>query len=162
MPRFEKGSDEAKAYMKSIREGRKLKVNYEKMKNHENLILTNTAEIAVPKTLLHIDGNGKQKIIKTLTKAGNLTKRDKKTVIKIEPKTDNEFKIEYQGRTKKNQKDGSTGLLKEVNIDLDNRKYKTIDQIKENLDKLPSKKIKTFFSNMVRDTIAKTKDQKNS
>ncbi len=77
MPRFTKGSDEAKAYMKNIREGRKLKVNYEKMKGHENLVMTNTAEIAVPKTLLYIDGKGEQKIIKTMTKAGNLTKKDK-------------------------------------------------------------------------------------
>ena len=70
MPRFEKGSDEAKAYMKSIREGRKLTKNYEKMKGHENLVMTNTAEIAVPKTLLHIDAKGDHKIIKTMTKTG--------------------------------------------------------------------------------------------
>ena len=86
MPRFEKGSDEAKAYMKSIREARKLTNNYEKMKGHEDLIMTNTAEIAVPKTLLYIDRNGEHKIIKTLTKAGTLTRKDKKPVIKIEPK----------------------------------------------------------------------------
>jgi hypothetical protein len=86
--------------MKSIREGRKLKTNYEKMKGHENLVMTNTAEIAVPKTLLHIDGNGEHKIIKTMTKAGNLTKRDKKPVIKIEPKTENKILIEKKGKTK--------------------------------------------------------------
>jgi len=157
MPRFTKGSDEAKAYMKSIREGRKLKTNYEKMKGHEDLIMTNTAQIAVPKTLLHIDGNGEQKIIKTVTKSGNLTRRDKKPVIKIEPKTENELKIINQGKTKKER---STGLLKEVNIDLDNRKNKKINQVKENLDKLPSKKTKTLFTNIVRDTIAKKKTKK--
>ena len=99
MPRFEKGSDEAKAYMKSIREGRKLKTNYEKMKGHEDLIMTNTAQIAVPKTLLHIDGNGEQKIIKTVTKSGNLTRRDKKPVINIEPRTNNTLDVK-QGETK--------------------------------------------------------------
>ena len=87
MPRFEKGSDEAKAYMKSIREGRKLTNNYEKIKGLENLVMTNTAEIAVAKTLLYIDGKGEQKIIKTVTKSGNLTRRDKKPVIDIEPLT---------------------------------------------------------------------------
>ena len=100
MPRFEKGSDEAKAYMKSIREGRKLTNNYEKMKGHENLVMTNTAKFAVPKTLLHIDAKGEHKIIKTMTKAGNLTKRDKKPVIIIEPKTENKIMVEKSGRTK--------------------------------------------------------------
>ncbi len=60
------GSDEAKAYMKSIRQARKLTNNYEKMKGHENIVMTNTAQIAVPKILLHIDANGKHKIIKLL------------------------------------------------------------------------------------------------
>ncbi len=117
MPRFEKGSDEAKAYMKSIREARKLKTNYEKMKGHEDLIMTNTAEIAVPKTLLYIDGKGEHKIIKTLTKAGTLTRKDKKPVIKIEPKTDNELRVVNQGKTKK---DRSTGFLREIHS---NTKY---------------------------------------
>ena len=67
MPEFEKGSEAAKEHMRKVREGRKLKNNYEKMKGHEDLVMTNTAEIAVPKTLLHIDGNGEQKIIKTMT-----------------------------------------------------------------------------------------------
>ena len=117
MPRFEKGSEEAKAYMKSIREARKLKTNYEKMKGHGNLIMTNTAEIAVPKTLLHIDANGDQKIIKTVTKSGTLTRRDKKPVIKIEPKTENELKIINQGKTKKER---STGFLREIHSNTKN------------------------------------------
>ena len=127
MPRFTKGSDEAKAYMKSIREGRKLKNNYEKMKGHENLVMTNTAEIAVPKTLLYIDGKGEQKIIKTMTKAGNLTKKDKKPVIKIEPKTENELKIIDQGKTKAGR---SRGLLKEIHsntIDRHNNESKELE-----------------------------------
>jgi hypothetical protein len=99
MPRFEKGSDEAKAYMKSIREARKLTNNYEKMKGHEKLVMTNTAKIAVPKTLLHIDDKGEQKIIKTVTKSGNLTRRDKKPVINIEPRTNNTLHV-TQGKTK--------------------------------------------------------------
>jgi len=112
MPRFEKGSDEAKAYMKSIREGRKLKTNYEKMKGQENLIMTNTAEFAVPKTLLHIDANGDQKIIKTVTKSGTLTRRDKKPVIKIEPHEDNTVQIKNSGTTKKGR---SRNLLIDIN-----------------------------------------------
>ena len=120
MPRFTKGSDEAKAYMKSIREGRKLKNNYEKMKGHENLVMTNTAEIAVPKTLLYIDGKGEQKIIKTMTKAGNLTKKDKKPVIEIEPKTENTFQIKNNGTTKAGR---SKNLLNEIHAS-SNEKYK--------------------------------------
>ena len=51
MPKnFEKGSEAAKEYMRKVREGRKLKNNYKKMKGHENLVMTDTAEIAVPKT----------------------------------------------------------------------------------------------------------------
>ena len=111
MPRFEKGSEEAKAYMKSIREARKLKTNYEKMKGHENLIMTNTAEIAVPKTLLHIDANGDQKIIKTVTKSGTLTRRDKKPVIKIEANRDNTISITKSGTTKAGR---SKNLLNEI------------------------------------------------
>ena len=117
MPRFEKGSDEAKAYMKSIREGRKLTNNYEKMKGHENLVMTNTAEIAVPKTLLHIDGKGEQKIIKTVTKSGNLTRRDKKPVIKIEPKTGYTLAVK-QGTTKA---DKSRNILRQIHSSTINR-----------------------------------------
>ena len=140
MPRFEKGSDEAKAYMKSIREGRKLKNNYEKMKGHEDLIMTNTAEIAVPKTLLYIDGKGEHKIIKTVTKAGTLTRRDKKPVIKIEPKTTNELKIIDQGKTKKER---STGLLKEIHSNTGNEIRAKQNDIKDEIEELSkSRKMK--------------------
>ena len=121
MPRFEKGSEEAKAYMKSIREGRKLTKNYEKNKGNEDLIMTNTAEIALPKTLLHIDGKGEQKIIKTVTKAGTITRRDKKPVIKLEPITENELKITNQGKTKAGR---SRGLLKEIHSNTKNAQEK--------------------------------------
>ena len=47
------------------------------MNGNENLVMTNSAEIAIPKTLLHIDGKGEQKIIKILTESGTLTRRDK-------------------------------------------------------------------------------------
>jgi hypothetical protein len=157
MPRFEKGSDEAKAYMKSIREARKLTNNYEKMKGHENLVMTNTAKIAVPKTLLHIDANGDQKIIKTVTKSGNLTRKDKKPVIKIEPKTDNELKIINNGTTKAGR---SKGVLKEIHVDLENRRNKKLAQIKENLSNLPSKRTKTLFTTNLRKKIASNKTKK--
>ena len=121
MPRFEKGSEEAKAYMKSIREGRKLTKNYEQNKGHEDSIMTNTSEIALPKTLLHIDGKGEQKIIKTVTKAGTITRRDKKPVIKLEPITENELKITNQGKTKAGR---SEGLLKEIHSNTKNAKEK--------------------------------------
>ena len=117
MPRFPKGSDEAKAYMKSIREARKLKTNYEKMKGHENLVMTNTAKITVPKTLLHIDDKGEQKIIKTVTKSGNLTRRDKKPVIDIEPLTNNTLRV-IQGKTKAER---SRNILKGIHSSTINR-----------------------------------------
>ena len=44
MPKFEKGSEAAKEHMRKVREGRKLQNNYEKMKGHEDLIMTNTAK----------------------------------------------------------------------------------------------------------------------
>ena len=128
MPRFEKGSDEAKAYMKSIREGRKLTNNYEKMKGHENLIMTNSAKFAVPKTLLHIDGKGEQKIIKTVTKSGNLTRRDKKPVIKIEPHEDNTVRILKNGTTKAGR---SKNLIQEINLGSNERYKREIDGIYE-------------------------------
>ena len=132
MPRFEKGSDEAKAYMKSIREARKLKTNYEKMKGHEDLIMTNTAEIAVPKTLLYIDGKGEHKIIKTLTKAGTLTRKDKKPVIKIEPKTDHEIKIINNGTTKAGR---SKTFLKEIHSNTMDRQGNDNTELNNELSK---------------------------
>ena len=137
MPRFEKGSEEAKAYMKSIREGRKLKTNYEKMKGHEDLIMTNTAQIAVPKTLLHIDGNGEQKIIKTMTKAGNLTKRDKKPVIKIEPKTENIILIDKSGRTKAER---SHTLLSKIHESTKHNEYTRIHDLENEMRDLNLRK----------------------
>ena len=121
MPRFQKNSEEAKEHMRKVREGRKLTKNYEKMKGHEDLIMTNTSEIAVPKTLLHIDGKGEQKIIKTVTKAGTITRRDKKPVIKLEPTTENELKITNQGKTKAGR---SRGLLKEIHSNTKNAQEK--------------------------------------
>ena len=130
MPRFTKGSDEAKAYMKSIREGRKLKNNYEKMKGHEDLIMTNTAKIAVPKTLLYIDGKGEQKIIKTMTKAGNLTKKDKKPVIEIEPKTENRIVIDSVGRTKAER---SHNLLSKIHESTKKNEYTRIHDLENEM-----------------------------
>lgn len=93
MPKFIKGSEDAKEHMAKLRAMR----NHNKTKTHDDLIKTNTAEIAVPINLLHIDKKGQPKIINTLTKSGNLTKRDKKPIIKIEPHTDNEIKIINSG-----------------------------------------------------------------
>ena len=121
MPQFQKNSEEAKEHMRKVREGRKLTKNYEKMKGHEDLIMTNTSEIAVPKTLLHIDGKGEQKIIKTVTKAGTITRRDKKPVIKLEPVTENELKITNQGQTKAGR---SEGLLKDIHSNTKNAQEK--------------------------------------
>ena len=139
MPRFEKGSDKAKAYMKTIREGRKLKVSYEKMKGHENLILTNTAEFAVPKTLLHIHANGDQKIIETVTKSGTLTRRDKKPVIKIEPHEDNTVRILKSGTTKAGR---SKNLLTEINDNSNERFKKESDGLHEEYQKALKSKSK--------------------
>jgi hypothetical protein len=140
MPRFEKGSDEAKAYMKSIREGRKLTNNYEKMKGHENLIMTNSAKFAVPKTLLHIDGKGEQKIIKTVTKSGNLTRRDKKPVIEIEPHEDNTVRILKNGTTKTGR---SKNLMQEINLGSYERYKRESDGLHEEYQKALKSKSKT-------------------
>lgn len=79
MPKFLKGSPEAKAHMDQLRAAR----NYKKMKGHEQLIMTGTAKIGVPLKMLYINPQGDQKIINTLTKKGNLTSREKKPVIKL-------------------------------------------------------------------------------
>jgi hypothetical protein len=117
MSKLEKGSEAAKEHMRKVREGRKLKNNYEKMKGHENLVMTNTAKITVPKTLLHIDDKGEQKIIKTVTKSGNLTRRDKKPVIDIEPLTNNTLRV-IQGKTKAER---SRNILKGIHNSTINR-----------------------------------------
>ena len=109
------------------------------MKGHENLVMTNTAQIAVPKTLLHVDANGEQKIIKTVTKSGTLTRRDKKPVIKIEPKTISELRIIDQGKTKKER---STGFLREIHS---NTKYAQAEkeaEITREIDKLTKSRTK--------------------
>ncbi len=79
MPKFKKGTPEAKAHMEQLKAMR----NYKKMKGYEKLIINRTASITVPKKMLYIDNDGEQKIINTLTKTGKLTNRDKQPVINL-------------------------------------------------------------------------------
>ena len=133
MSKLEKGSEAAKEHMRKVREARKLTKNYENNKGHEDLIMTNSAEIAIPKTLLHIDTKGEQKIIKTLTKTGTLTRRDKKPVIKLEPITENELKITSQGETKKEK---SKGFLNEIHCNTKNTQVKEEAEISKEIEEL--------------------------
>ena len=86
-----------------------------------------------------------------------MTRRDKKPVIRIEPKTDHELKIINNGTTKAGR---SKGVLKEVHINLENRRNKKLAEIKENLSNLPSKRTKTLFTTNLRKKIASNKAKK--
>ena len=99
--------------------------------------MTNTAEIAVPKTLLYIDGKGEQKIIKTMTKAGNLTKKDKKPVIKLEPKTENKIMVEKSGRTKAER---SHNILNQIHQSTKKNEYNRIHDLENEMRDLNLRK----------------------
>ena len=98
MPKFKKGTPEAKAHMEQLRAAR----NYNKMKGHEDLIITRTAKIGVPKKMLYINPNGDQKIINTLTKRGNLTSRDHHPVINLVDQDSNHVGVINMGLSKRN------------------------------------------------------------
>ena len=63
--------------------------------------------------------------------------------MEIGPHTNNELKITNHGTTKAGR---SNGVLKEIHIDVENRKQKKLAEIKQNLDNLPNKKTKVAFS----------------
>ena len=91
MPKFVKGSIEAKNYMSEMRAKRGLKPKVDKTdsKEHikrvvnealENYFISGTPIIEVPNKVVQVDKSGNAKLITTLTKAGNL----KNDVIKLE------------------------------------------------------------------------------
>ena len=91
MPKFVKGSIEAKNYMAEMRAKRGLKPKVDKTdsKEHikrvvnealENYFISGTPVIEVPSKVVQVDKSGNAKLITTLTKAGDL----KKDVIKLE------------------------------------------------------------------------------
>ena len=96
MPKFKKGTPEAKAHMEAIRSKR----NYDKMIGHEKLIMTRTSTINVPDKMLYINSKGDQKIINTLTKSKNITTRDKRPIINFITNNESRFQIENKGTSK--------------------------------------------------------------
>ena len=87
MPKFEKGSEEAKAHMKSLRDARKqskpltdLQISRNNKKDEvknilndalETYFMTGTAIVEVPNKIVKVDKKGNAKIMDTLTKTGN-------------------------------------------------------------------------------------------
>ena len=95
MPKFVKGSIEAKNHMAEMRAKRGLKPKVDKTdsKEHikrvvnealENYFISGTPVIEVPSKVVQVDKSGKAKLITTLTKAGNLKKVNGENVIKLE------------------------------------------------------------------------------
>lgn len=93
MPKFEKGSQEAKDYMASIRRKKQSKSNephHQKIKEVvldaiDKYFLAGSAVIEVPDKVVKIDNKGTPQLIDTLTKKGNLKKVDKENVIQLVP-----------------------------------------------------------------------------
>ncbi len=96
MPKFKKGTPEAKEYMETLRRNK----DYAKLKGNEKLIMTTTSQINIPETMLYIGPQGNQKIIKTLTKSKNITTRDHKPIINFVTNNENRFQIENKGTSK--------------------------------------------------------------
>jgi hypothetical protein len=109
MPKFKKGTPEAKAHMEAIRSRK----NYEKMTGHEKIIMTSTSTINVPDKMLYINSRGDQKIINTLTKSKNITTRDRKPVINFVTNNESRFQIENKGSSKSSTTTQITNAIRE-------------------------------------------------
>ena len=109
MPKFKKGTPEAKAHMEAIRSRK----NYEKMTGHEKFIMTRTSTINVPDKMLYINSRGDQKIINTLTKSKNITTRDRKPVINFVTNNESRFQIENKGSSKSSTTTQITNAIRE-------------------------------------------------
>ena len=105
MPKLIKDNERANAKKKLLREKK------------ANFKMVRTAEIDVPKNLLYIDNNGKERIINTLTPKKNISRRNKKTVFEIGLSNDNNFHIKNAGHSRSSL---SSNLL----IDMENKQYK--------------------------------------
>ena len=83
MPKFVKGSIEAKNHMSEMRAKRGTKPKADTNKEHikkvvnealEHYFISGTPIIEVPNKVVQVDKSGNAKLITTLTKAGNLKK----------------------------------------------------------------------------------------
>ena len=72
-----------------------------------------------------------------MTKAGNITKRDKKPVIKIEPKTENKILIDKIGRTKAER---SHNILKQIHESTNKSEYNRIHDLENEMRDLNLRK----------------------
>ena len=93
MPKFVKGSIEAKNHMAEMRAKRGTKPKADGNKEHikkvvnealEHYFISGTPIIEVPNKVVQVDKSGNAKLITTLTKAGNLKKVNGENVIKLE------------------------------------------------------------------------------
>ena len=132
MPKLIKGSEEAKAKMKHLREMR------------TNLKMVRTAEIDVPKKLLYIDPKGKEKIINTMTPKNNISRRNRKTVFQLGISNDNDFHIKNGGISR-------SSISKNIIVAMDRKSKYASSHMRQtsasthqyNIDKLQNKKKKT-------------------
>ena len=147
MPKFEKGSEAAKEYMKMLREKRAAKPKEErkpKEKKHkiskekvqeivkdaiDKYFLTGSATITVPDKVVKIDNKGHPKLVDTLTKSGNLKTVNGDKVINLE--SDKEVKNIVVSDVGTRLKDKSKKLQSEI---LENN-VKKADSEKDKLKK---------------------------
>jgi hypothetical protein len=111
MPKFPKGSEEAKQHMKELRERRKnkplteLQISRNNKKTEVQNILNEaldkyfmagSAVVEFPDKVVKLDKKGNAKVMETLTKTGNLKKVNGESVIKLE--SGNDLNIKTKGR----------------------------------------------------------------
>jgi hypothetical protein len=111
MPKFAKGSEEAKQYMKELRERRQskplteLQISRKNKKNEvqgilneafDKYFMAGSAVVEVPDKIVKVDNKGNAKVMDTLTKSGALKKVNGESVIKLEP--GNDLIVKNKGR----------------------------------------------------------------
>ena len=111
MAKFPKGSEEAKQYMKELRERRKskplteLQISRNNKKQEVQTILNDALDkyfvagsgvVEVPDKIVKVDNKGNAKVMDTLTKSGALKKVNGESVIKLEP--GNDLIVKNKGR----------------------------------------------------------------
>ena len=101
MPKFVKGSEEAKNHMQKIRELRKKKINkvQDNESEYEKKLIVNQPVISIPKYMVKVETNKQGhinfKLVPTLTKTEKLKTVNKKPIIQLTTnETDNEIKVE--------------------------------------------------------------------
>ncbi len=89
MPKFAKGSEEAKLHMQKIREMRNKKINktHDDESEFENKLIVNQPVISIPKYMVKVETNKQGhinfKLVPTLTKTDKLKTVNKKPIIKL-------------------------------------------------------------------------------